>query len=71
MTKLLEKVFSQASKLPPPTQDLIAQRMLEEIEAELKWDETFAGTGDELSRLADEALADFKAGKTKSLEEVL
>ena len=71
MTKLLEKVFSQASKLPPPMQDLIAKRMLEEIEAELKWDETFAGTRDELSRLADEALADFEAGKTKPLEEVL
>ena len=71
MTELLEKVFSQASKLPPPTQDLIARRMLEEIEAEVKWDETFAGTQDELSRLADEALTDFKVGRTKPLEEVL
>ena len=71
MTKLLEKVFSEASKLSLPTQDLIAQRMLEEIEAEIKWDETFAGTQDALLRLAHEALTDFQTGKTKPLEEIL
>lgn len=71
MTKLLEKVFSEASKLPSATQNLIAKRMLEEIEAEAKWNETFADSQDKLSRLADEALADFHAGKTRPLEEIL
>lgn len=71
MTELLEKAFNQASKLSPLTQDLIAGKMLEEIEAEIKWDETFAATHGELSALADEALSDFRADKTKPLEEVL
>lgn len=71
MTKLLEKAFTQASRLPLATQNLIAERLLEDISAESDWDETFAGSQNELSRLADEAVADFQNGKTKPLEEVL
>jgi len=71
MTELLEKAFSEASKLPSAMQNIIAQRLLEDMEAEEKWDETFAETQDELSQLADEALEDFKKGKTKPIEEVL
>ncbi|MDQ3180890.1 MAG: hypothetical protein M3Q33_10260 [Acidobacteriota bacterium] len=71
MTKLLEKAFSEASRLPPPMQNMIAERLLEDIRAEAKWDESFAASQDELSRLADEAVADFQNGKTKPLEEVL
>ena len=45
--------------------------MLEDIDAEEKWDDTFASTQSELSRLADEAVADFQNGKTKTFSEVL
>ncbi|MDQ3749533.1 MAG: hypothetical protein M3367_11085 [Acidobacteriota bacterium] len=71
MTKLLEKAFSEASRLPTAMQNMIAVRLLEDINAEAKWDESFAETQNELSRLANEAIADFQNGKTKSLEEVL
>ncbi len=71
MTKLLEKAFSEASRLPTAMQNMIAVRLLEDINAEAKWDESFAETQNELSRLADEAIADFQNGKTKPLEEVL
>lgn len=71
MTELLKKAFSEASKLPSSVQNLIAERLLKDIEAEEKWDETFAETQEELSQLADEALEDFKKGKTKPIEEVL
>jgi len=71
MTKLLEKAFSEASRLPTAMQNMIAVRLLEDINAEAKWDDSFADSQDELSRLADEAVADFQSGKTKSLEEVL
>ena len=71
MTELLEKAFNEASKLPSAMQNLIAQKLLKDIEAEEKWDETFAETQDELSQLADEALEDHKKGKTKPIEEVL
>ena len=68
MTELLEKAFTEASKLPLETQNLLAERLLKDIEAEEKWDETFADTQDELSQLADEALEDFKKGKTTPME---
>jgi len=71
MTKLLEKAFSEASRLPTAMQNMIAVRLLEDINAEAKWDESFAETQNELSHLADEAIADFQNGKTKPLEEVL
>ena len=71
MTKLLEKAFTEASRLPSVTQNLIAQRLLDDIDAEEKWDDTFAETQDELSRLANEAVADFQNGKTKPLAEIL
>lgn len=71
MTELLEKAFSEASKLPSSMQNLIAKRLLKDIEAEDKWEETFADTQDELSQLADEALEDFEKGQTKPIEEIL
>ncbi|MBA2493776.1 MAG: hypothetical protein H0V31_03650 [Acidobacteria bacterium] len=71
MTKLLEKAFSEASRLPTTMQNMIAERLLEDIRAEAKWDESFAASQDELSQLADEAIADFQNGETKPLEEVL
>lgn len=71
MTELLEKAFVEAARLPVAVQNLIAERLLEDIDAETKWDAHFAASQDELARLADEAVADFEAGKTRPLEEVL
>lgn len=70
MTELLEKVFTEASRLSLTTQNMIAEKLLEDINAEAKWADSFADSQDELSRLADEAVADFQSGKIKSLEEV-
>ena len=61
----------EASRLPLAMQNLIAERLLEDIRAEAEWDKSFADSQDELSSLADEAVADFRNGKTKPLEEVL
>lgn len=71
MTELLEKAFTEAARLPLATQNMIAEKLLEDINAEAKWDDSFADSQDELSGLADEAVADFQNGKTKPLEEVL
>jgi len=71
MTKLLEKAFSEASRLPTAMQNMIAERLPEDIYSEAKWNESFANSQNELSQLADEAVADFQTGKTKPLEEVL
>ena len=65
MTKLLEKAFEKASNLPQKKQNVIAAIVLEEIDTESKWDKLFINSQDKLALLADEALKEFKAGKTK------
>ena len=68
MTALLEKALNQVSALPPEEQDAVASLILDEIESEKRWDELFAGSQGQLSRLAEEAIADYRAGKTTPLE---
>jgi hypothetical protein len=65
MTKLLERAFKEASKLPEIEQNAFAKWVMEEIESERKWEKTFAGSEDVLDKLADEALAAYKHGKTE------
>ena len=68
MTKLLEKAFEEASKLPELEQNALAKQLLNELTAEKKWEKAFAGSEDILSRLADEAIEEHKQGKTKPLD---
>jgi hypothetical protein len=68
MTKLLEKAFKDASKLPQIEQNALAKWILQELEAERKWDETFAESEDILGQLADKALEAHSQGKTKQLD---
>ena len=67
MTELLKKAFTEASKLPEAEQDAFARWLLEELASEKCWDEAFAKSEDLLRELADEALAEHRAGKTKPL----
>jgi hypothetical protein len=68
MTKLLKKAFDEASKLPEKEQDALARILLEELASERRWEELFAGSPDLLGQLADEALAEHRAGRTKELD---
>ena len=68
MTKLLDRAFQEASKLPEIAQNALAKWLMEEMEDEEKWEITFAETEDILERLADEALLSDKQGKTNSLD---
>jgi hypothetical protein len=68
MTKMLEKAFKQASSLPAPDQDALAEWLLKELESETRWQELFAKSQDGLSRLAAEALDEHRRGKTKQLD---
>ena len=65
MTKLLTKAFEKASMLPDIQQNALAKWVLEELEAERKWESLFAGSEDVLDGLAREALVDHRQGKTK------
>ncbi len=68
MTKLLEKAFKKASLLPGVEQNTLARWMLEELEAEKKWDKTLAESEDILDKLADEAIKNHKEGRTRTLD---
>ncbi len=68
MTQLLEKAFKEASKLPVIDQNALAKWVLEELEAEKKWELMFAESEDVLDKLADEAVAAHHKDKTKPLD---
>ena len=68
MTKLLEKAFAQAVKLPKREQDKLAKWLLSEMESERKWDEAFSRSSSQLARLAEEALKEHRKGRTKVLD---
>ncbi len=67
MTQLLEQAFTKASQLSSEEQDTLASLILKEIEADQRWDDAFAKSQNSLSRFADEALAEHRAGRTKRL----
>ncbi len=67
MTKLLEKAFEEASRLPELEQNALARWLIDEIIAEKKWEKAFAESEDVLEKLADEALAEHVESKTKPL----
>ena len=64
----LELAISEIQKLPPADQNEFAAWILEELHSERRWAELFAKSTDMLSALADEALAEHKAKKTKKLD---
>ncbi len=68
MVQLMEKVLAEINKLPADEQESFAAWMLEELESERRWDAAFEESGDLLDQLADEALAEHRAGKTLPLD---
>ncbi len=68
MTKRLEEAIAEASKLPNQHQDTLATIILEEIAAQERWDIAFSSSQEQLTKLADEALAEFRQNKTKPME---
>jgi hypothetical protein len=71
MTTLLEAAFAKAAKLPVLEQDIFANWILEELDSEQRWQEAFASSEEELSRLAVEALVEFKNDETEALTSVV
>ena len=67
MTKLLEKAIEQIQKLPASEQDAMATIVLEELASEDRWTESFAKSQEKLAKLAEDALAEYKSGRTKPL----
>ena len=68
MTKSLEEAFAEASKLDEAEQEALAAWILEELGSERCWEENYLDSGDVLATLADEALAEHRAGQTQVLD---
>ena len=68
MTNLLEQAFNEAAKRTAQEQDLLASRLLAELAAENEFDRAIAKSTDKLARLAQEALAEHRAGLTEELD---
>ena len=68
MTELLEQAIAKLKNLPANEQDAIAAMILAELEDEHLWDEAFARSPDMLAKLATEAMAEYRAGKTQELD---
>lgn len=68
MTELLEQAIARLKTLTPNDQNAIATLILEELEDDQGWDESFARSPDLLAKLAAEAMAEYHAGKTQELD---
>jgi hypothetical protein len=68
MTKLLQKEFDEASKLPEPEQDALGRLLLDELASDRRWEKLFAGSHEVIAELADDALAEHRAGRTQKLD---
>ncbi len=70
MTELLKKAFDKVSEaLPEHQQDRIAQYLIDLIERDdAEWDALLAKAPDKIRKMADEALAEYRAGRTKILD---
>ncbi len=69
MTNALKKAFEAAARLSESAQDELANAILAEIEAEERFDAAIETSPSKLERLADEALAEHRAGRTESLDD--
>jgi hypothetical protein len=68
MTTLLEKAFKEAQKLSDNLQDELAQHLLEDIQEELRWQESPSNEDTDISQLkkmAQLALIEDQEGKTE------
>ena len=68
MTQQLERAYAEVEQLAEPEQDAIAALILEELEDERRWQQSFAQSPSALTRLAEEALAEHRAGLTQPLD---
>ena len=68
VSRAFDTAMEKMSALPPEEQDRIALWLLDELRDEERWTQAFSGSQHVLSRLADEARADIKAGRATQLD---
>ena len=67
MTEQLERAFTEASKLPPEEQNILAEWLLAELSSEKRWSQLFANSQDVLATFGQKALDEHRKGKTQEL----
>jgi len=69
MSPLLTKALQKAQTLPEVIQDELAEQFIEDIENEIKWQETLSKPQNSLTvkKLADKAISDSEKGQTKEM----
>ena len=68
VTNALKEVFDEVSKLPESEQDALAAAIRAEMEADAAWERLLSVSGEALEILADEAVAEHHAGRTRPLD---
>ncbi|CBN56597.1 MULTISPECIES: hypothetical protein [Kamptonema] len=68
MTEFLERAIARLKSLSSNEQDAIATIILEELEDDRRWEESFARSPNLLAKLAAEAMAEHRAGQTQDLD---
>jgi hypothetical protein len=68
MTTLLSKAIKRIEALPQEIQDEIAEQLLEDVENELQWQKALAKPQPKLDKLAEKALQESTAGKSKKIK---
>ena len=68
MTQLLETAISEIKKLSNEEQDAIAAVLMAELASDRQWERAFDSSAEQLSSLANEALDEYRAGKTEPFE---
>lgn len=64
---MLEQALERLKGLTAAEQDAMAALILEELADEAHWDSQFAGSQDQLARLAERARQEIRAGKVRDV----
>jgi hypothetical protein len=68
MSDLFDRAVQKARSLPEAEKNVIATIMLEELEDEARWKQSFSNSQDVLAKLAAEAMEEDRKGETKELD---
>ncbi|MBO6586314.1 MAG: hypothetical protein JJ953_09440 [Gracilimonas sp.] len=69
MNKKVKEVTEKLEELPKEERESFAAFVLEELESEERWSQLFKKSESVLTNLANEAIEEYQAGKTKKLDQ--
>jgi hypothetical protein len=71
MNAKLKEAMDAIAQLPEDEQEESAEAILLELRTRGLWDASFEKSQDLLTKLSDEAMEEYRAGKTEPLEDLL